>query len=864
MTAVTSDPVDADRVILTPDQRLRVFVSSTLADLTAERQAVRDAIAGLHLVPVMFEAGARPHAPRDVYRSYLEQSQIFVGVYGESYGWIGPDAPVSGIEDEYRLAGGLPRLVYVKHPVAGRDARLDALLAAIARDGEVSYRRFHSAAELRRLVEHDLAVLLSESFHRHGPATGEEAAPGPIPVPRTPLVGREHELDLLSGLLTDARVPLLTLAGPGGVGKTRLAAALAARVASLYRDGVRYVDLSTVAGVESVGEAIARALRLRTSGGVRSCEDLAMFLRTKRMLLVVDNFEHVAEAAPDLATLLRAAPGVTAVVTSRMPLRLNDERVFRVPPLRAPQANGRLDPAEVLERYSAVRLFVDRARAGDRRFALTADNLAPVLEITRRLGGLPLAIELAAARVPLLSPAGLAARLDDQLSLLTGGQRDLPPRQRTLRDTLAWSHQLLPPDAQRLFAVTGVFAGGFDLPAVEAVATCLDEPLDVLDGLESLVDAALIDRDGDARFRMVDSVRHFALERLAATAGEGAAVRERHAAYFLDLALQAAPHLNGPDSPDWLARLDREHGNLDAAINWLLDQGRRADALRFGWAIWPLWWRRGYLEEGQRYLRRTLDDPQRLSPRLQGRALVAAGAMALVSGQDEQARADFERGRQLAHATGDAVTEARALGPLGSFAARAGDHETADRLLHQAYDLAVRTDERWLVSLFHSRLGMIALQEGDPAAAGDHLAEAMRVSAEAGDELGMVVARYTCGVVLVARGELAGAQDSLVAGLRAAAESGDVASVGLFLTVLADLAGAQDRPVRAVRLAAAAGTFETPSSRLWIQAYVPPWPTQGAGLDELRERLGHERFERSWREGERLGLRGAVEEAARP
>ncbi|SNT54676.1 Predicted ATPase [Asanoa hainanensis] len=851
----------SDRLILTPDQRVRVFVSSTLTELAAEREAVRAAVDRLHLLTVMFEAGARPHAPRDVYRSYLAQSQIFVGIYDESYGWIGPDSTISGLADEYRLARGLPRLVYVKEPAPDRDPRLVDLLAEVAADLDVVRRRFRSPDELRGLVERDLAALLSQRFHQTRQArAGEPGEVLRVPSARTPLVGREHELEVLTSRLTQDRVSLLTLVGPGGVGKTRLATALAERVACGYPDGVRFVDLSTAAGVDGVGEVFARALRLRTSDNVGSFDDVESFLRAKRMLLVVDNFEHVAGAAPGLAALLRAAPGVTALVTSRAPLRLTDERVYRVPPLRSAPQSTRTDLATITQRFSAVRLFVDRARAADRRFRLTDDNVEPVLEITRRLGGVPLAIELAAARVPLLPPAQIAALLDDQLSLLTGGQRDLPARQRTVRDTLAWSYRLLPPDARRLFARTGVFTGGFDLAAVEAV--CAGESFDVFTALESLVDAALVEPDENDRFRMVDSVRLYALERLAAD-DDATAVRDRHAAHFVDFALLAAPHLNTPDSPVWLDRLDRDLPNLGAATDWLLESGRPGEALRIGWAIWPLWWQRGYIDESRRYISGILDQAARLSPKLHGRALVASGAMALVSGQDEQARGDFERARVLAREADDPVTEARALGPLGSFASRDGDHERAGQLLREAYELAINGDQQWLISLFHSRIGMIAYREGDPAAARRHLDDAVRVSAQGGDELGMVVARYTAAVVRSADGDGAGAHHSLLAGLRLAARSGDQASVGLFLAAFADLAGADGRLDRAVRLAAAAASFETPSSKLWMRAYVPPWPVAGPGLATIRVRLGDDVFDRGWREGERLGLRGAIDEAAR-
>ncbi|GIF64104.1 hypothetical protein Ais01nite_21390 [Asanoa ishikariensis] len=851
--------------ILTPDQRLRVFVSSTLTELAAERAVVREAVTALRLHPVMFEAGARAHPPREVYRSYLAQSQIYIGVYDRSYGWVGPGMDISGLEDEFRLAAEtMPRLIYVREPAPDRDPRLERLLDSIRQKGELSYRVFSSTEELRGLVQQDIAVLLSERFERTGGLAPRESEPADVhrlPVPRTALLDREADLDLLRALVTDERVRLVTLAGPGGVGKTRLAAAVAERVSAGYPDGVRYVDLSAATNPAAVGEAFARSLRLRTSGGVRSLDDTTSFLRAKRLLLVVDNFEQVAGSAPHLAALLRAAPGVTALVTSRAPLRLTAERVFTVQPLRTPPPSTRTASAAFAAGFSAVQLFVDRARAADRRFTLTDENAGPILEITRRLNGLPLAIELAAARVPLLPPSAIAARLDDQLSLLTRGPRDRPARQRTLRDTLAWSYDLLPPDAQRLFTRIGAFAGGFDLAAVEAVAG--EDDTDVLVTLESLVDAALVEPDTvdePVRFKVLDSVRDFARERLA---DEGDAVRERHAAHYLAVAANAEPHLNTGASAEWLERLDRDHGNFDAALDWLLERRRPADAVRIGWSIWQLWWRRGYLDEAVRYLRRILEQRDLLPPALRGRALVASAAMEFVSHQHDRARPAFEEARVLAREAGDNAVEARALGPLASYAAQAGDFEQARELLGKAYELAVRTDEHWLTSLFHSRLGMVSLRTGDPDAAALHLAEAQRISARVGDDLGLVVARYTAAVIAVARGDSVSAHESLRAGLRESAASGDVSSVGLFLVALADLESARGRWVRAVRLGAAAATFQTPSSVLWMTAYVPPWPTLGEDNATLRQRLGPDRYDQARRDGERLGLQGVVAETER-
>src|ERR1700751_1695835 len=420
-------------LIRTPDQRLRVFVSSTLQELAPERQAVRDAVTRLRLVPVMFELGARPHPPRQVYRSYLAQSQVFVGVYWQSYGWVAPGEQVSGLEDEYLLAAGLPRLIYVKSPAADRESRLAEMLTRIRDAGDVSYQRFSAAAELQRLVENDLAVLLSERFERaparDGTADGASLA-GAVPVPATPFVGRDDDVTAVGDLVRAEGVRLVTLTGPGGVGKSRLAVEVAQRVGAGFEDGVRFVELGSVRAAELVMAAIAAALGLSTSGGAL-ITDLKSYLSARRLVLVLDNFEQVMGAAPVVAELLGAAPGVVALVTSRMVLRLRVEQEFPVLPLPVPSIAAGGDAAEV-QRCASVRLFVERAKAASAGFELTSGNTGAVAEICRRLDGLPLAIELAAARVRLPPPPALVARPDEKVGLPAGGARDLPERQRTL------------------------------------------------------------------------------------------------------------------------------------------------------------------------------------------------------------------------------------------------------------------------------------------------------------------------------------------------------------------------------------------------------------------------------------------------
>ena len=342
-------------LIRTPDQRVRVFVSSALQELAAERRAVRDAITDLRLVPVMFELGARPHPPRNVYRAYLAQSQVFVGIYWQSYGWVAPGERMSGLEDEYVLSAGMPRLIYVKSPAPDREPRLAEMLNRIKDSGDVSYQRFSDPEELQSLVQNDLAVLLSERFEmaHAGVGQAQEAPASALPAPATPLVGREREAEAASELVLGEGVRLVTLTGPGGVGKSRLALEVAGRLGPGFADGVRFVDLAPVQRADLVAAAIAAGLGLRTSGGPLIA-DVKAYLRPRRLVLLLDNFEQVTEAAPLVAELLAAAAGLVVLVTSRTVLRLSGEHEF--PCGAAADAAGRYRWRAAARRPAGLRL----------------------------------------------------------------------------------------------------------------------------------------------------------------------------------------------------------------------------------------------------------------------------------------------------------------------------------------------------------------------------------------------------------------------------------------------------------------------------------------------------------------------------
>ena len=869
-------------MIRTPDQRLRVFVSSTLHELGPERQAVRDAVIRLRLIPVLFEqGGARPQPPRQVYRAYLAQSQVFVGIYWQEYGWIAPGEQVSGLEDEYLLAAGLPRLLYVKSPAPEREPRLAKMLDRIKEAADVSYQHFSTAADLQCLVENDLAQLLSEHFEMaHLPGSGADWATGsagPLPEPATPLVGRDQEAAAISDLVVREGVRLVTLTGPGGVGKSRLAVEAARRLAPGFRAGVRFVDLSAVPSAGLVAAAIAAGLGLSTSGA-RLLGDLESYLHSRQLLLLLDNFEHVTGAAPLVTTLLGAAPGVVALVTSRAVLRLSGEHEFPVPTLPVPQAGTGQDP-EGVRQYAAIQLFAERAHAATADFELTSENAGAVAEICRRLDGLPLAIELAAARVRLLPPQALLARMDDRLGLLTGGARDLPERQQTLRSTLDWSFGLLSPPEQALFGCLGVFAGTFDLPAVEAISSDPASPPSdpgpagtVIDTLSSLVDSSLVQQEahsGEPRFRLLETIREYALQRLRHSA-DWTEAHDKHAAYYLALATASQSH----GQLGWLDRLEAEHGNLWAAMSWLAD-GDIESAVRLFSVTWRFWWLRGHPAELAGFEEKLASGSENLPPYQHALALTGAGFILLANENQAGAQQLFEQSLALYRQTRETLSvtmTATALSVLGRIRALNGHEAEAVEQLDESQALLAGVDDSGLagderaqhiltVALVHNFLGQIRLSQGDPGRAAQHFRKGLRACRRASDRVPVLISLYDLALSSQAGDELAEAAGFLHEGLSVAAEAGDQTSVAYYIENLATVAGQQDDPQRAARLLSAAAAMLQAKGSGWLHAYVPRATHDDGVLAGLRSRLGDAAFAEAWAWGDSVGGRNALDYA---
>ncbi len=825
--------------IRTPDQRLRIFISSTIGELAPERDAVDAAVRSLRLAPVRFELGARPHRPDDLYRAYLDQSDVFVGIYWQSYGWVAPSAEVSGIEDELHLCGDRPRLIYVKEPAPEREERLVGLLDRIRDEGLATYRLFGSPGELAELVLDDLAVLISERFlagvppaqelptgmvsflfvdiegstkligelpdggaealatfrsivHDAAVETGgalvdaeddgafcafptvdaaalaavsvqrrlaERAWPGGVEVrarigihtgvatrtatgytgievhraarigaaanggqilvsrpaadllerprveggsvvdlgsfalkgldrtehlfqllapgltdelsaPRargapivdlpaqlTELIGRAEEVEHVVELLLRPDVRLVTLTGPGGIGKSRLAVAAAGRGANSYADGVFFVPLADTRAPEQVVEALAAPLGVPREGAQPLLETICGRLAASRALLVLDNFEQVLEARAVVLGLLEGGPGVDVLVTSRTPLRLRGEHEWAVPPLDVPST---ATDAEKVERAGAVRLFLERAGAARSGWRPSDGDVATIAEICRRLDGLPLAIELAAARMRVLDPRSLLERLDRKLDVVGGSIPDLPARQRTLTATIEWSVELLAEEERALLARLALFAGGWDLEAAEAV--CQDEVVpDVLSSLERLVEHSLVVTEvgssGARRMRMLETIAEFARGRLDET-GELEELRRRHAAHFDAFVTGLQSRAAGVTAHEAMLRLDDEWDDFVAVMNWRDAHREYASIVETTSRTWRYIWFRARVREAQTWMRGAYLARDDLEPGLRGELCRLWGATCFQTGRFDEARDAIEEAVGLLAETGPPESEA--------------------------------------------------------------------------------------------------------------------------------------------------------------------------------------------------------------
>jgi len=575
-----------------------------------------------------------------------------------------------------------------------------------------------------------------------------------LPIQPTPLLGREREVAEITDLLRRADVRLLTLTGTGGTGKTRLSLQSAAELVDEFEDGVFFVALAPVSDPHLVASTVAGALSV--SAGRVLEEDLRDYLSNKELLLVLDNFEQVVDTAPLVGELLSGCPGLKVLVTSRTLLRIYGEHEYAVRPLELPDPRH-LPPIEELRHYEAIRLFTERARAARADFSLTNENAQAVAEICARLDGLPLAIELAAARIKLLSPQAMCARLGDPLKFLTGGARDLPERQRTLRGAIAWSHVLLNEDEQALFASLSVFSGGCALDAVEPVCDLEDDLfVDVLEGLSSLVDKSLLRQEekveGEPRFVMLETIREYARERLEAS-GKAEEIRRLHAEYFLALAEQGASELQGPEEATWLERLEIDHDNMRAALSWTLRSEEAQLGMRLAGALWRFWDLRGYYGEGRRWLEEALAKDGQAS-RARAKALEGVGWLADLQGDIDRAVAVAEEGLRIgARVEIPSSDKASFLRILGSAAYVRGDHDQAARLYDESLALSRQArDERGVASAL-LQLGNVSSDLGDHERAKKFYEEALALSRKFDDKALLGSALISVGAEYLLQGD---------------------------------------------------------------------------------------------------------------
>jgi predicted ATPase/DNA-binding XRE family transcriptional regulator len=717
-----------------------------------------------------------------------------------------------------------------------------------------------SLADALGLSEDERAALLAAVPRQEGKVpTARVALPGSaLPLKATRLVGREQDLKEVAGFLSRPEVRLLTLTGVGGVGKTRLAIEAAWEAANLFSDGVAFVALAPLGDPALVIPTVAQSLGLREAEGQTQREALYAYLREKRFLLVVDNFEHLLEAAPEVSGLIEACPELMVLVTSRAPLRVRGEQEYPVPPLALPASTLSPDPEVVLGSPSG-RLFVERARAASPSFSLGGENSSAVAAICWRLAGLPLALELAAAKVRFLDSTALLSRLDRALS--TGAARDLPARQSTMRATLDWSYDLLEEPQQVLFRRLSAFAGGFTLEAAEVIGTTAAiDPDEVVDFLGGLAEQSLVTvwqgYDAQARYGMLEPVRQYAQELLEENE-ETEETRRRHAGYYLSLAERAGPGLKGPDQVPWLRRLETELDNLRAAIRWSIDCGEVEAVARMAFSSWLFLWLHGHLDEGRRWMERALARVPDMTDSTRARLLLVAGTLAQGRGDWEPAQLYLEESLALFRGLGDEEGVAYALAAMGLVDLGLKRNERGLALVEESIDRFLEIGQRWAASPMLSFAAAASLSRGDIPRARQLAEKGLSLAREVGARDALYLTLQALATVTRAEGDHERAARLFGEGLTLSAEVEDHSSLAYYLQGLAAIAASEDRLERAARLwGAAEAILET--TEIIAYAHAPDRSLYQRQVAAARARLGEAAWETAWAEGRAMTPQQAV------
>jgi predicted ATPase/class 3 adenylate cyclase/DNA-binding CsgD family transcriptional regulator len=665
-----------------------------------------------------------------------------------------------------------------------------------------------------------------------------DTSPNNLPIQPTTFIGREQELTVVGDLLRRQEVRLLTLTGPGGIGKTRLGLQVAANLSDRFTDGVFFVNLAPLTDPELVVSTIAQALGVREQRDQPLLESLKDHLRDRHLLLLLDNFEQVITAAVQTAELLVACPTLKILVTSRVVLHVQAEREFAVPPFSLPDPTH-LPDLLALSQYEAMALFIQRAQAVQPDFAITGENAAAIAAICQQVDGLPLAIELAAGRSKLFSPQALLSRLRNRLKLLVGGAQDLPLRQQTLRGTIAWSYDLLEEAEKKLFRRLAVFVGGCTLEAAEAVCNATqDLEVDVLDTVARLVDKSLLRQeeqaDGEPRLLMLETIREYALERLAASS-EAEAVRRQHATFFLRLAEEAEPKLRSAEQSTWRRRLEIDHDNLRAALRWTLENQEAEMGLWLAGALLAFWRASNQDREGRSWCEQVLAQPgTHARTAARAKALLAAGTTTMLLGDLSEAQRLLEESISIGHEVGAAGkwNLAHALGVLGYVALLQGNLGAARELAEEGVRLFQEVGEAWGTALALNFLGRATLELGDPVAAGPLLEESAALFRIIGDRQRLALPLIALGLVALRLGDYAGARTHFEEALAVARETGDEQYIAAALARLGTVALRVDDYQQAATL------YGQSLALIWAQGYRENIALSLAGLAELANLLG--------------------------